>query len=71
MSKLKVSEKRATFWMHTDIGHPNGIKLQIYYIMINKKWINSVYNCKEFKNVYSDHRIIIATFKLILGQIKR
>ena len=42
--------------------------------MINTKWINSAHNCEaynSFETVYSDHRIITATFKLSFRENKK
>ena len=40
---------------------PNNTKSQLYYILINQKWINSALNCETYsslKEVSSDHRAI-------------
>ena len=47
MSKFKVSVKRGKLLTHT---HPNGIKSQIDYIMINIKLINSAHNCEAYNS---------------------
>lgn len=41
--------------------HPNGSnKAQIDHILVNKKWVNSIRNCRAYNsiNVGSDHRIV-------------
>ena len=48
---------------------PDGNKAQIDYIIVRRKWINSVQNCEAystFANVGSDHRIISANIQLSL-----
>ena len=44
------------------------------YILINKKWINSVLNCKayfSFERVSSDHRIVLAKIRLSVRRNKK
>ena len=51
-----------------------GIKTQVDYIMIRKKWMNSVKNCEaynSFSNIGSDHRIITAKINLSLRSNKK
>ena len=48
---------------------PNGHKVQIDYIMINRKWQNSIHNIQAyntFNTVGSDHRIVTASICLSL-----
>ena len=50
-----------------------GAKSQIDYILINKKWKNSVQNVEaysSFASTGSDHRIVIARLKLSLWKCK-
>ena len=47
----------------------NGIKTQVDYILIRKKWKNIVKNCKAYSNfssIGSDHRIITVNIRLSL-----
>ena len=51
--------------------HPNAqlnSRAQLDHILISKKWINSVRNCRAYSsiNIDSDHRIVCAAFKLSL-----
>ena len=52
----------------------SGVKTQLDYIMIRRKWKNSVKNCEaysSFSSVGSDHRIVTATIKLSLRVSKQ
>ena len=47
---------------------------QLEYIFINKKWINSAFNCEAysfFEGVSSDHRTVSARIRLILSRNKK
>ena len=47
----------------------SGSKTQVDYIMVNKKWKNTVHDCEAyntFSSVGSDHRIVTAKLKLSL-----
>ena len=49
--------------------YPNGVKAQLDFILINKKWVNSAHNCEaynSFEGVSSDHRIVSGKFQLSL-----
>ena len=49
--------------------HPTGTKAQLDYILIRKKWVNSVRNCRaysSFSSVLSDHIIVSAHISLSL-----
>ena len=51
----------------------SGTKSQVDYIMVNKKWKNSVKNCEAdntFSSMGSDHRIINAKVKISLRTCK-
>ena len=53
---------------------PGGAKSQIDFILINKKWRNSVLNVEpynSFSTVGSDHRIVTARIRLSLRKTKR
>ena len=58
----------------TFLSDTGGIKPQVDYIMIRKKWMNSVKNCEaynSFSSIGSDHRIITAKIKLSLRSNKK
>ena len=62
----KFQKKLGKRWTFT---YPNGIKAQLDYILINKKWSNSAINCQPYNSfdcVSSDHRIVTATIRLSL-----
>ena len=64
----KFQKKNGKLWTFT---HPTGSKSQIDYILVNKKWKNSVTNCEAYNSmetVYSDHRIVSAKIRLSLRQ---
>ena len=45
----------------------NGDRAQLDYMMIKKKWINSVQNCKAYhslEGISTDHRIVSSGIKL-------
>ena len=57
-------------WTHTS---PNGIKSQLDFILINKKWKNTSRNCRaynSFVSLASDHRIVSAKLCLSLRSNK-
>ena len=59
-------KRHGQLWTHNS---PNDFKSQIEFIIINKKWKNSVKNCRaynSFNSISSDHRIISADIKLSL-----
>ena len=54
----KFQKREGKLWTYT---YTNNTKAQIDYIFINKKWNNSVLNCKSyssFEDVSSDHQIV-------------
>ena len=54
--------------------YPNGSKAQLDYILIRKKWVNSVQSSRvysSFNSVLSDHRIVSARIQLSLRTAKR
>lgn len=54
--------------------HPNGLKSQIDFILVRKKWRNSIRNSQSyssFSSVGSDHRIVSANVVLSLRSSKR
>ena len=44
----RFQKRREKLWTDT---YPNGDRAQLHYIMINKKWINSVQNCKAYHSL--------------------
>ena len=59
-------KRNGKLWTHTN---PNGTKGQLDYMLINKKWKNSVLNCEaynSFEGVSSDHRIVSSKIRLSL-----
>ena len=54
--------------------YPNGQRAQLDYILVQKKWQNSIRNCRpysSFSTVGSDHRIVSVHVKLSLRVSKR
>ena len=54
--------------------YPNGHRAQLDYILVRKKWQNSVKDCRSyssFASVGSDHRIVSAKIKLSLRVSKK
>ena len=54
-------KRRGKLWTYT---YPNGDIAQMDYMMINKKWINSVQNCEAYHSLEgtsTDHRIVSLT----------
>ena len=57
----------------TYISDMSGIKTQIDYILVNRKWRNSVHNCEAyscFSSMGSDHRLVTAKVKVSLRMRK-
>ena len=57
----------------TYISDMNGTKSQIDYILINRKWKNSLKNVESYSSFFSigsDHRIVSAKLKLSLQTSK-
>ena len=65
----RFQKRRGKLWTHT---YPNGDRAQLDYMMINKKWINSVQNCEAYyslegiEGISTDHRIVPLRIKLSL-----
>ena len=62
----EFQKRKGKLWTYT---FANNTKAQIDYILINKKWNNSILNYKaysSFEGVSSDHRIITAKIRLSL-----
>ena len=65
ITNTHFQKKKGTLW--TYISDMSGTKSQVDYIMINRKWINSVTNVEAystFSSIGSDHRILTARIKL-------
>ena len=63
-TNTKFMNKPNKLW---SFQYPGGAKAQLDYILIRKKWINSVKNSRaysSFDSVMSDHRIVSAKIKL-------
>ncbi|XP_071942763.1 craniofacial development protein 2-like [Antedon mediterranea] len=60
-------KKPSKLWTHT---YPHGMKAQLDYMLVNKKWINSIVNSEAyntFEGVSSDHRIVSTKIRLSLS----
>ena len=58
---MKSNNKLWTF------EYPNGKRAQLDYVLVRRKWINSIKECRpysSFSSVGSDHRIVTANVKL-------
>ena len=64
----KPKRKQWTF------AYPNSTRAQLDYILIRRKWVNSVRNCEPFSStfssVYSVHRPLSLSIKLSLRTMK-
>ena len=61
--------RKRTGKLWTFMADSTGAKTQVDYILIRRKWKNSLHNCEannSFSSVGSDHRILTAKLKLIL-----
>ena len=64
-------KRRGKLWTYT---YPNGDRAQLDYMMINKKWINSVQNyeaCHSLESISTDHSIVSSRIKLSLRANKK
>ena len=62
----KFQKKPSKLWTHT---YAHGMKAQLDYMFVNKKWINSIVNSEAyntFEGVISDHRIVSLKIRLSL-----
>ena len=62
----RFQKSQSKTWTFT---YPNEHKAQLDYIIINNKWKNSAHDCEatnKLNNVFSDHRVVTATFQLSL-----
>ena len=68
---INYQKRTGQLWTHKA---PNGVKAQLDYIIINRKWKNSAKNCRAFNSfitVGSDHRIVSAKIRLSLRANKK
>ena len=64
-------KKSSKLW--TYISDMSGRKTQIDYILVNRKWKNSIHNCQAyncFSSLGSDHRLVTAKIKISLRMCK-
>ena len=62
----QFQKRRGKLWTNK---YPNGDRAQLDYMMINKKWINSVQNCEahhSLEGISTDHSIVLSRIKLSL-----
>ena len=67
VTNTSFQKKEGKLW--TFISDMSGHKSQVDFILVNKKWKNSVKNCEaynSFSSMGSDHRIVTAKVKLSL-----
>ena len=67
----KFQKRKGKLWTYTN---PNNSKVQLDYIFINKKWINSTLDCNaclSFEGVSFNHRIISAKICLSIHRNKK
>ncbi len=63
-TNTRFQKRRGKLWT---INYGNGSKGQIDYILVNRKWLNSVMNSEaysSFESINSDHRIVTARIRL-------
>ena len=66
VTNTRFRKRNGKLWTFT---YPNGKKAQLDYILVNKKWQNTVRNCEAYNTfclIGSDHRIVTAELKLKL-----
>ena len=71
ITNINLQKKKGKLW--TFISDMSGTKSQVDFILVNKKWKNSVKNCEAyntFSSMGSDHRIVSAKVKLSLRTAK-
>ena len=72
ITNTNFRKKCGKLW--TYISDMSGTKTQVDYILIRRKWKNSVKDCEAyntFSSIGSDHRILTATIKLSLRIAKK
>ena len=71
ITNVNFQKKTGKLW--TYLSEMSGTKTQVDYILVNKKWKNSVHNCEAYNtmsSIGSDHRIVCAKLKLSLRKRK-
>ena len=71
ITNIHKQKKSGKLW--TYISDMSGTKSQVDFILVNRKWKNSVKNCEAyntFSSMGSDHRIVSAKIKLSLRTSK-
>ena len=71
ITNIHRQKKRGKLW--TFISDMSGTKSQVDFILVNKKWKNSIKDCEAyntFSSIGSDHRIVTAKVKLSLRTAK-
>ena len=71
ITNTSFRKKPGKLW--TYLSDTSGIKFQLDYILINKKWRNSIKNTEAYNfysSVGSDHRVLLSTIKLSLRTSK-
>ena len=71
VSNTRFKKNKNQLWT---FEYPNGSRAQLDFIMVRKKWHNSVKDCRaysSFSSVGSDHRIVSASVKLSLRVSKK
>ena len=67
ITNTMFEKRKGKLW--TFISDMNGRKPQIDYILVNKKWKNSIHNVEaynSFSSLGSDHRLVTAKIRLSL-----
>ena len=71
ITNVNFQKKTGKLW--TFLSEMSGTKTQVDYILVNKKWKNSVHNCEAYNtmsSIGSDQRIVCAKLKLSLSKRK-
>ena len=71
ITNTMFEKRKGKLW--TFISDMNGRKSQINYILVNKKWKNSIHNVEaynSFSSLGSDHRLVTANIRLSLRMSK-
>ncbi|XP_072032828.1 uncharacterized protein [Amphiura filiformis] len=66
ITNVSFCKKKSRLWTFT---LPSGFKAQLDYILVRRKWRNSILNCctyNSFASIGSDHRVVTAKVRLSL-----
>ncbi|XP_072051808.1 craniofacial development protein 2-like [Amphiura filiformis] len=66
ITNVSFCKKKSRLWTCT---LPSGFKAQLDYILVRRKWRNSILNCctyNSFASIGSDHRVVTAKVRLSL-----